>query len=78
MENETRIVGNKETSKKFFAFCDSCFDVNEETGDPQNGSLQLSGDGALSLDEAERQVKEHLEYWLKFETKNHRTRIDCV
>jgi hypothetical protein len=78
MTIETRIIEYKETSRIFFAFCDSCFDVNEETGDPQNGSLQLSGDGAKSLEEAEKQVKEHLEYWSKFETRNHRTRIDCI
>ncbi len=78
MTVETRIIGHKETSRIFFAFCDSCFDVNEETGDPQNGSLQLSGDGVKTFEEAEGQIKEHLNYWSKFETKNHRTRIDCI
>lgn len=78
MEIETRIIGYKEKSRIFFAFCDSCFDVNEETGDSQKGSLQLSGDGAESLEEAEGQVREHLEFWSKFSNRNHRTRIDCI
>jgi hypothetical protein len=73
MSIETIIVEYKETSRSFFAYCDSCFDINEETGDPQNGSLQLSGDGVKSLGEAEGQVKKHLRSF-----PNHRTRIGCV
>lgn len=73
MNVETNIVEYKETSRSFFAYCDSCFDINEETGDSQNGSLQLSGDGAKSLEEAKGQVREHLRNF-----PNHRTRISCV
>lgn len=73
MATEIQITGNKENPRIFFAFCLSCFDINEETGDPQNGYLQLSGDGATSLDQAIGQADKHKE-----NNPTHRTKIDCI
>jgi hypothetical protein len=55
------IHGNPDDGKThtYFAFCNSCDDINEEDGDPRPGPLQLSGDGTLSLFEVKEQATLH-------------------
>jgi hypothetical protein len=70
----TEIIINGDHPSTFFAFCNSCSDINEESGDPQEGPLQLSGDGVQSLEEAMGQTERHQQNY----RTNHKTTVEGV
>lgn len=68
------ITGDQKKAYSFFAFCNTCPDFDEESGDMRDGQLQLSGNGDNSLEKAKNLAEKHQQNW----RDEHELIIDCV